>query len=219
MNAAVPAESEQPAEPEQPVEPEQPAEPEQPVEPEQPSDEITVTVHDAGETYTLTLAKGDIRGEIEYIGMEGRLFAGWYLDSGFKTVTSLADITEDTEIHAKYVSDYYLRVRYTEDYFFRSRSVYLISAVEGWDFAETGFMVDGEAVRASGNNRRIWYSAYSLFDGGVGRAARLIVADYSIYGMAEGEELSVIPYWITADGTVVYGEKRVLTMGWYGIEG
>ena len=110
-------------------------------------------------------------------------------------------------------------MRYTEDYFFRSRRVYLISAVEGWDFAETGFMVDGEAVRASGNNRRIWYSAYSLFDGGVGRAARLIVEDYSLYGVEEGTELEVVPYWVTADGTTVYGTERVLTVGRYDIEG
>lgn len=214
-----PTEPEQPTEHEQPIEPTEPEQPEQPVEPEQPSDEITVTVHDAGETYSLTLAKGDIRGEIEYIGMEGRLFAGWYYDEHCKKVADLADITEDTEIHAKYVSTSYLQVKYIENFFFRNRGIYLISAVDGRDFAETGFIINGEAFTASGSNRNVHYSATYLFGRDVSRNARLIVEDYSLYGVEEGTELVVAPYWVTADGTTVYGTERVLTVGRYGIEG
>lgn len=214
-----PTEPEQPTEHEQPIEPTEPEQPEQPVEPEQPSDEITVTVHDAGETYSLTLAKGDIRGEIEYIGMEGRLFAGWYYDEHCKKVADLADITEDTEIHAKYVSTSYLQVKYIENFFFRNRGIYLISAVDGRDFAETGFIINGEAFTASGSNRNVHYSASYLFGRDVSRNARLIVEDYSLYGVEEGTELVVAPYWVTADGTTVYGTERVLTVGRYGIEG
>ena len=151
--------------------------------------------------------------------MEGRLFAGWYLDSGFKTVTSLTDITEDIEIYAKYVSDYYLRVKYIENFFFRNRGIYLISAVDGRDFAETGFIINGEAFTASGSNRNVHYSASYLFGRDVSRNARLIVEDYSLYGVEEGTELVVAPYWVTADGTTVYGTERVLTVGRYGIEG
>lgn len=231
MNPVTPTEPEkpEPTEPEQPEpteptdpeqpEPTEPTEPEQPEEPEQPSDEITVTVHDVGETYTVTVAKGDIRGEIEYIGAEGKLFAGWYSDERCKKSADLADVTEDTEIYAKYVSDSYLQVKYIEDFFFRSRRVYLISAVEGRDFAETGFIINGEAFTVSGSNRNVRYSASYLFGRDVSGNARLIVVDYPLYGIEEGAELAVTPYWVTADGTTVYGTERILTVGWYGIEG
>ena len=205
-----------PTEPEQPIEP---TEPEQPEKPEQPSNEINVIVHDAGETYTVTVAKGDIRGEIEHIGADDKLFAGWYYDEHCKKVADLADITEDTEIHAKYVSTSYLQVKYIENFFFRNRGIYLISAVDGRDFAETGFIINGEAFTASGSNRNVHYSASYLFGRDVSRNARLIVEDYSLYGVEEGTELVVAPYWVTADGTTVYGTERVLTVGRYGIEG
>lgn len=204
-----------PTEPEKPIEP---TEPEQPEKPEQPSNEINVTVHDAGETYTVTVAKGDIRGEIEHIGADDKLFAGWYYDEYCKKVADLADITEDTEIHAKYVSTSYLQVKYIENFFFRNRGIYLISAVDGRDFAETGFIINGEAFTASGSNRNVHYSASYLFGRDVSRNARLIVEDYSLYGVEEGTELVVAPYWVTADGTTVYGTERVLTVGRYGIE-
>ena len=219
INLTTPTEPEQPAEPEQPTEPEQPAEPEQPTEPGQPSDEITVTVHDAGESYTVTVAKGDLRGKIAYSGESGKLFAGWYLDSGFRTVTDLANITEDAEIYAKYVSDAYLQMKYIENGFFRSHSVYLIAAVEGRDFMETGFVINGESVAANGGSRRVPYSAAYLFGRSVGRNARLIVTEYSLNGIEDGAELVVTPYWVTADGSTVYGTQRCLTMGWYGLEG
>lgn len=205
-----------PTEPEQPIEP---TEPEQPEKPEQPSNEINLTVHDAGETYTVTVAKGDIRGEIEHIGADDKLFAGWYYDEHCKKVADLADITEDTEIHAKYVSTSYLQVKYIENFFLRNRGIYLISAVDGRDFAETGFIINGEAFTASGSNRNVHYSASYLFGRDVSRNARLIVEDYSLYGVEEGTELVVAPYWVTADGTTVYGTERVLTVGRYGIEG
>lgn len=225
MNPAAPTEPEkpiEPTEPKQPTEPEQPiepTEPEQPEKPEQPSNEINVIVHDAGETYTVTVAKGDIHGEIEHIGADDKLFAGWYYDEHCKKVADLADITEDTEIHAKYVSTSYLQVKYIENFFFRNRGIYLISAVDGRDFAETGFIINGEAFTASGSNRNVHYSASYLFGRDVSRNARLIVEDYSLYGVEEGTELVVVPYWVTADGTTVYGTERVLTVGRYGIEG
>ena len=214
-----PTEPEQPTEHEQPIEPTEPEQPEKPEQPEQPSNEINVTVHDAGETYTVTVAKGDIRGEIEHIGADDKLFAGWYYDEHCKKVADLADITEDTEIHAKYVSTSYLQVKYIENFFFRNRGIYLISAVDGRDFAETGFIINGEAFTASGSNRNVHYSASYLFGRDVSRNARLIVEDYSLYGVEEGTELVVAPYWVTADGTTVYGTERVLTVGRYGIEG
>ena len=174
-------------------------------------------MHDAGETYTITAAKGDLRGKIEYIGAEGKLFAGWYYDERCKKPADIADVQENIDIYAKYVSDSYLQVKYIENFFFRSRGVYLISAVEGKDFAETGFVINGETVPASGG-RGVRYSASYLFGGEINKKARIIAAEYSLYGADEGTELSVIPYWVTADGTVVYGTERCLTVGRYGIE-
>ena len=62
------------------------------------------------------------------------------------------------------------------------------------------------------------YSASYLFGGEINKKARIIAAEYSLYGADEGTELSVIQYWVTADGTVVYGTERCITVGRYGIE-
>ena len=94
----------------------------------------------------------------------------------------------------------------------------MISAVVGRDFAESGFIINGEAFTASGSNRNVHYSASYLFGRDVSRNARLIVEDYSLYGVEEGTELVVGPYWVTSHGTTVYGTERVLTLCRNGIK-
>lgn len=210
--------------PTDPVDPIEPVDPVDPIEPEEPEvsvedNEIVITVHDAGNTYTVYAEPGDLRDEIEYIGEAGKLFAGWYTDERFRNAESLENVTESIEIYAKYVSDTYLQVKYIENTFFRKHNVYLITAVESKDFAEVGFVINEETLVAGSSGRKVPYSAASLFGRSISRNACLMLAEYSLDGVDEGAELVVIPYWVTADGTTVYGTQRTLTMAWYGLEG
>ena len=61
-------------------------------------------------------------------------------------------------------------------------------------------------------------SARYLFDS-VNRDARLAVGSADLQGAAYGDEITVTPYWITADGTTVYGTSRTLVYSRYGLKG
>ena len=50
----------------------------------------------------------------------------------------------------------------------------------------------------------------------MGRNAKLAVLKYDVSGLRRGETLEITPYWVTLDGTTVYGTTRTLTCGLFG---
>ena len=202
------------ANPDSPVDPIDPIDPIDPVDP--PEAEIVVTIHDDDSVYELNVEPGeDITDRVTYSGTG--LFAGWYTDDAYTVPADLTDVTESMSIYAKYVSDGYLQVKYVAQGLFRVRGITLISAVEP-DMRESGFIVNGEKVDSISMGRRINLgSAGYLFD--VDSDALLMVGNYSLWNTANGEEIEITPYWVTADGTTVYGTTRVLTYTRYGLEG
>lgn len=185
-----------------------------PVEPEQPTT-VTVTVYD-GETYEVTGAPGAF--EVTPKGAEGKLFAGWYADEAFTEAADLTDVQEDTAIYAKYVSDNYLQVKYNNLGLLGRGSLRLVSAVDSKAYAETGFVVNGEKIVVSSYTTRYnLQNGKSLF--GVGRNDPLMVASYSYRNLRRGDTITLQAYWVTQDGTEVYGDVRTLTYGRFGLEG
>mgnify|MGYP001838600453 FL=1 len=90
---------------------------------------VTVTVVDAAKTYELTVSAGTgIRDQVAYQAPAGKVFAGWFADQAYTTPADLDQVTEDTTIYAKYVSDSYLDLAYSRTGLFRLRGVTLISA-------------------------------------------------------------------------------------------
>lgn len=175
-----------------------------------------VTVHDGETLYTVAAENNAV--QLDYIGVEGKLFAGWFADEACTVPADLSNITESIDVYAKYVSDSYLGLRYYRNGFFRLRSLTLVSAIDGRNYAETGFIVNGERISVSDYSTRYGLrSARSLFGRGVAKDALVMSCDYAFDGITYGARLNVTPYWVTLDGTTVRGETRTLTYNWYGI--
>lgn len=175
-----------------------------------------VTVHDGETLYTIAAENNAV--QLDYIGVEGKLFAGWFADEACTVPADLSNITESIDVYAKYVSDSYLGLRYYRNGFFRLRSLTLVSAIDGRNYAETGFIVNGERISVSDYRTRYGLrSARSLFGRGVAKDALVMSCDYAFDGVTYGARLNITPYWVTLDGTTVRGETRTLTYNWYGI--
>lgn len=175
-----------------------------------------VTVHDGETLYTVAAENNTV--QLDYIGVEGKLFAGWFADEACTVPADLSNITESIDVYAKYVSDSYLGLRYYRNGFFRLRSLTLVSAIDGRNYAETGFIVNGERISVSDYSTRYGLrSARSLFGRGVAKDALVMSCDYAFDGVTYGARLNITPYWVTLDGTTVRGETRTLTYNWYGI--
>ena len=219
--------------------PEQPIEPVQPTEPEVPEkDTVTVTVVDYDTKYVLELQSGDVTEYIKYTGEKNCLFAGWYTDEAYTNPADFTYVTEDITIFAKYVSDSYLRLSYDEkrSYSNWKRTLTLSTTAPEDDFREIGFLVNGEMCIAKdkksfGYGERFndqYDSSYNFvyaFGFGFGYPAfgekpvdleRTLTYALSV---TRGETYEITPYWVTMDGTTVYGESRTLNVQRYGVNG
>lgn len=164
---------------------------------------LTVTVVDGSNTTQVKVApNGSVRDQVAYQAPAGKVFAGWFADQAYTTPADLDQVTEDTTIYAKYVSDSYLDLDYSRIGLFRLRGVTLISAVDNpANYQASGIMVNGQKIDVSYASRyRIFKTPANLF--GAARDAKLMLADKSLSGTGT---LEVTPYWITLDGTEVHG--------------
>ena len=169
---------------------------------------VTVTVRDSNKTTQLEIPCGtSVRDQVAYQAPAGKVFAGWFTDEACTTPANLDSITEDTTIYAKYVSDSYLDLHYVRNGLFRLRGVTLISAVDNpANYQESGIIVDGEKIPVAYANRYMLLNTpASLF--GAARNAKLMIARQSLSGSGT---LEVTPYWVTKDGTTVFGENHTL---------
>ena len=171
-------------------------------------EDVTVTVVDGAKTYELTVSAGTgVRDQVAYQAPAGKVFAGWFADQAYTIPADLDQVTEDTTIYAKYVSDSYLDLHYVRNGLFRLRGVTLISAVDNpANYQESGIIVDGVKVPVAYANRyRLFYTASGLF--GAARNARLMITQQSL---SSSGTLEVTPYWVTLDGTEVHGVTHTL---------
>lgn len=169
---------------------------------------LTVTVVDGSNTTQVKVApNGSVRDQVAYQAPAGKIFAGWFADQAYTTPADLDQVTEDTTIYAKYVSDSYLDLAYSRTGLFRLRGVTLISAVDNpANYQSSGIIVNGDKLNVSYASRyRIFKTPASLF--GAARNAKLMLADKSLGGTGT---LEVTPYWVTLDGTQVLGQTHTL---------
>lgn len=169
---------------------------------------LTVTVVDGSNTTQVKVApNGSVRDQVAYQAPACKVFAGWFADQAYTIPADLDQVTEDTTIYAKYVSDSYLDLAYSRTGLFRLRGVTLISAVDNpANYQASGIMVNGQKLDVSYASRyRIFKTPANLF--GAARDAKLMLADKSLSGTGT---LEVTPYWITLDGTEVHGVTHTL---------
>ena len=169
---------------------------------------LTVTVVDGSNTTQVKVApNGSVRDQVAYQAPAGKVFAGWFADQAYTIPADLDQVTEDTTIYAKYVSDSYLDLSYSRTGLFRLRGVTLISAVDNpANYQSSGIIVNGDKLNVSyASHYRIFKTPASLF--GAARNAKLMLADKSLGGTGT---LEVTPYWVTLDGTQVLGQTHTL---------
>lgn len=169
---------------------------------------LTVTVVDGSNTTQVKVApNGSVRDQVAYQAPAGKVFAGWFADQAYTIPADLDQVTEDTTIYAKYVSDSYLDLAYSRIGLFRLRGVTLISAVDNpANYQASGIIVNGDKLNVSYASRYlIFKTPASLF--GAARNAKLMLAEQPLNGTGT---LEVTPYWVTLDGTQVLGQTHTL---------
>lgn len=192
-----------------------------PVAPPEPEPEtVTLTLHEGTDTRTLTVLTGDQRGKVAPAELGGKVFAGWYTDDAYRTPADLSNVQENRTLYGKYVSYNYLRVEYQRNSFLQGNSITLLSAVDGRGFAETGFVINGKRVSVPQLTERFRvFTAQMVFGRSVSRDALLMTMPYSLQGLQRGAAIEITPYWVTPDGTTVYGEARTLIYEYFTLRG
>lgn len=205
-----------PIDPIDPVVPIDPVDPVTPVDPVEPAKQFSVTVYDGGSVYTLSAEAGeDISSRLVSAGMHGMRFAGWFLDERSTAAAELKNVQGDMDVYAKYVSDTYLTLRYRNVGLFRSRNVKLYAALDSTDYAEAGFVIDGKAVSCPITKDA--YTAFFLYGSTVREDNTLVSYTYGTSDLRYGDTVEITPYWVTLDGTTVYGTTQTLTYGRFGL--
>ena len=192
-----------------------------PVAPPEPEPEtVTLTLHEGTSTRSITVLTGDQRGKVAPAELGGKVFAGWYTDGTYRTPADLSDVQENRTLYGKYVSYNYLRVEYQRNSFLQGNSITLLSAVDGRGFAETGFVINGKRVAVPQPTERFRvFTAQMVFGRSVSRDALLMTMPYSLQGLQRGAAIEITPYWVTPDGTTVYGEARTLIYEYFTLRG
>lgn len=173
-----------------------------------------VTVFDAGKEYTVEAVNNSIKDLIQPAGQDGKLFSGWYADEAFAEVANLNAVEDGDSVYAKYVSDKYMQVKYSAVFTLLNKTISLTSAVDSKDYAETGYVIstkngDDKVVVSKYATKFALQNANQLF--GVEKTAPLMNVDYKLNGLSKNDKITITPYWVTADGTTVYGTARTLT--------
>lgn len=211
-----PSASVDPIDPIDPFVPIDPIDPVTPVDPVEPAKQFSVTVYDGGSVYTLSAEAGeDISSRLVSAGMHGMRFAGWFLDERSTAAAELKNVQGDMDVYAKYVSDTYLTLRYRNVGLFRSRNVKLYAALDSADYAEAGFVIDGKAVSCPITKDA--YTAFFLYGSTVREDNTLVSYTYGTSDLRYGDTVEITPYWVTLDGTTVYGTTQTLTYGRFGL--
>ena len=192
-----------------------------PVAPPEPEPKtVTLTLHEGTSTRSITVPTGDQRGKVAPAELGGKVFAGWYTDDAYRTPADLSNVQENRTLYGKYVSYNYLRVEYQRNSFLQGNSITLLSAVDGRGFAETGFVINGKRVAVPQLTERFRvFTAQMVFGRSVSRDALLMTMPYSMQGLQRGAAIEITPYWVTPDGTTVYGEARTLIYEYFILRG
>ncbi len=174
----------------------------------------SVTVFDAGKEYTVEAVDNSIKGLIQPAGVDGKLFSGWFADEAFTVAADLENVSAGDSVYAKYVDGNYLQVKYLSVFTLLNKTISLTAAVDSKDYAETGFVIETKngtdtVVVNSYASKFALQNAGQLF--GAAKDAPLMNVDYKLNGLSRNDKVTITPYWVTADGTTVYGTARTLT--------
>ena len=180
------------------------------------SAQVVLTLHADGLVSQVSgNAGGDFRALAGSPALEGSLFAGWFADAEFACPMDLSCLDEDADAYARFVkADGLLEVKAeATSACGRLLRVRLLAACLE-DAASCGFLwenggnsaetvADGHYLRVDGRD------AASLFNA---EDAALFFCDIPFTSLDAEAELSVTPFWTTADGAKVLGRKSAIDL-------
>lgn len=176
--------------------------------------QYTVTKVDGGSTVTQTVEPGDQTGQITYAGQSGKVFAGWFTDSACTLPADFSNVQGDVTVYAKYVDAPSTGVSVQSK---RGGATTLKTTVtlDTDQFAQVGFAYDcngdtGTAVAGEKTEKR---SLMGWFFG-QGNTTYQYSGSWSTGNLGFMDSFTITPYWVTLDGTTVYGEaESYLSLG------
>ena len=176
--------------------------------------QYTVTKVDGGSTATQTVEPGDQTGQITYAGQSGKVFAGWFTDSACTLPADFSNVQGDVTVYAKYVDAPSTGVSVQSK---RGGATTLKTTVtlDTDQFAQVGFAYDcngdtGTAVAGEKTEKRSlmgWFFSQ-------GNTTYQYSGSWSTSNLGFMDSFTITPYWVTLDGTTVYGEaESYLSLG------
>lgn len=181
---------------------------------EQPAaTEYTITKVDGETTTTQTVEAGNQTGQIAYAEKNGKLFAGWFMDNECTVPADFSDVQTDMTVYAKYISASSVNTNVT-----------LLSKKDGGlkttvtlntdQFAEVGFAYsyNGEEGTVVAGDKVV---KRPLLQWLTGRQTQYqFSGSWNLNGLKNRDTFTVTPYWVTLDGTIVYGAADTYVCYW-----
>jgi hypothetical protein len=154
-----------------------------------------------GEEYIQNVEAGDCTGKIESVDVEGKTFAGWYMDPSFKEAADFSNVSADMEVYGKYIKASSVKMTLSAGSVVGGK-VTLIqkSIVPKGSYAEAGAIckVGDKEIKVEGTPSTLLSTTYT--------------AKCPLTGMRNGTKFTVTPYFVTNDGTVIYGSTSNCTV-------
>lgn len=156
---------------------------------------------------------------------DGYVFAGWYAEESCDKETALTDTTVSGPAYAKFVDAKLSEVRaQIKTVASDSAAIRFLTSIDGLSYGKIGFKITAKGTTVEvGSNSVYKQLVVTKFDGETfeknpdqvfGQQAQYFKA-YVIKGIPQAdydEAIEVTPYWITLDGTTVYGTTAVKTI-------
>lgn len=174
------------------------------------SDEVAlfgITKYDDGKTDSQIIPQGDNSGMIEYNGKAGFYFAGWFTDETYTEACDFSNVSSEMTAYAKYIPQSAISVSASKSGLsLKNFSIKSAVDVKGNEFKEVGvvYNVNGNETTVAAQQTENKLNAFlNVF--GANKSTVEYTASLDVKGMASNTQFTVTPYWVTMDGTTVYG--------------
>lgn len=166
-----------------------------------------LTKIDNGVVINAPIPAGDNTGAVEYAGKDGSFFAGWFADEAYTQPSDFSNVNSDMTTYAKYIDAKTVKESTVKNTLKLSTvSMKSTLSIGSNKFQEVGFVynVKGEETKlAAVQSTNKVNTLLNVF--GANRCTTEYVANFSVKGLASNSTFTVTPYWVTLDGTTVYG--------------
>lgn len=166
-----------------------------------------ITKVDDGKNGSQIVPQGDNSGMIEYTGKDGFYFAGWFTDETYAEACDFSNVNSEMTAYAKYIPQSDISISASKSGLsLKNFTLKSTVDVNGNKFKEVGvvYNVNGTETMVAASQTENKFNAFLNFFG-ANKSTVEYTADLAVKGMASNTNITVTPYWVTMDGTVVYG--------------